>query len=126
MSPQFLGTKLGGGGSPVKPRLLERVKKPQPDWIVLISAVCNGLSLLGIAAQPFVKGSFNLYMAAGSLFLFGGVAGCVAGVVGIGHAKAAGLSGRKFATYSAGLGLLLALTAYASFMLQLHNFSRQP
>lgn len=119
-----MGTKLGGG-RPIKPRLLATVKKPQPDLIVLISAICNGLSLLGIAAQPFVKASFNLYIAAGSLFLFGGVAGCLAGFVGIRHAKSVGLSGRKFATYSAGLGLLLALIAYASFMLQLSNFSRQ-
>lgn len=125
MATHFLGTRFDGG-SPVKPRLLATIKKPQPDWIVMISAVCNGLSLVGIAAQPFVKASVNLYITAGSLFLFGGVAGCLAGVVGIHHAKAAGRSGRRFATYSAGLGLLLALIAYASFMLQLSNFSHQP
>lgn len=121
--PQFL--KSNGGGSPIKPRLLIREKKPQPDVITVISAVCNGLSILGIAMQPFVRSSFVLYIVAGSLFLFGGIAGCLAGVVGVRHARQAGRSGAKLGAYSAGLGLLLALIAYASFMLQLNNFSRQ-
>lgn len=121
--PQFLNAHASG--SPIKPRLLIREKKPQPDVIILISAICNGLSILGIAAQPFVRSSLVLYMVAGSLFLFGGIAGCLAGVVGVRHARQAGRSGTKLGAYSAGLGLLLALIAYASFMLQLNNFSRQ-
>lgn len=122
--PQFLNPKIAGG-SPLKPRLLIQEKRLQPDVIILISAICNGLSILGIAAQPFVRSSFVLYMIAGSLFLFGGIAGSLAGVVGVRHARQAGRSGTKLGTYSAGLGLLLALIAYASFMLQLNNFSRQ-
>ncbi|MEK7539981.1 MAG: hypothetical protein AAB558_01915 [Patescibacteria group bacterium] len=122
--PQFLNPKTAGG-SPIKPRLLMREKKPQPDAIILISAICNGLSILGIAAQAFVRSSLTLYIVAGSLFLFGGITGCLAGVVGVRHARQAGRSGAKLGAYSAGLGLLLALIAYASFMLQLNNFSQQ-
>lgn len=120
--PQFLKS---GGGSPIKPRLLIREKKAQPDVIILISAICNGLAMLGIAVQPLVRDSFNLIIVFNSLFLFGGIAGCLAGVVGVRHARQAGKSGVKLGAYSAGLGLLLALIAYASFMLQLNNFSRQ-
>lgn len=123
--PQFL-TSTKGGGSPIKPRLMLREKKPQPDIIILISAICNGLSILGIALQPFARSSVPLYITAGSLFLFGGISACLAGVVGMRHARQAGHSGTKLGAYSAGLGLLLALIAYASFMLQLNNFSHQP
>lgn len=124
-APQFLHS-AARSGNPLKPKLLLRQKKPQPDLIILISAILNGLSLVGILTQSLVRSSYVLYVIAGSLFLFGGVSGAVAGIVGVKHARLAGRSGTKFGLYSAGVGVLLGLSAYASFMLQLYNFSHLP
>lgn len=120
-TPQFVSreSKVAQTSARFIPR-----KGLRPDPAVLISLVCNGLAILGVAAQSFIDQSVVSYILFSSFFLFGGIAGCVAGVVGIRRTQARNLPWLRTASYSAGIGVLLGLTAYASFMLQLNNFSR--
>lgn len=95
------------------------------DKSIIISVACDTLAVLGIAAQPFIHQSATWSILASTFFLFGGISGGISGVVGVRNARQSGKRGIKVGTYSAGLGIFLGLVAYAAFMLQLHNFSRQ-